>query len=178
MALRIAVLPGDGIGPEIVREACKVLEVLNRDFGLDAGWDEAPVGGAGFEAAGDPLPTPTLALAREADAVLLGAVGGPQWERLDKPLRPEAGLLRLRAELELFANYRPAKVYDQLLDASTLKPEVVEGVDMLVVRELVGGIYFGQPRGIEQRGNERYGYNTMVYSESEIERIAKRVLDG
>jgi 3-isopropylmalate dehydrogenase len=178
MALRIAVLPGDGIGPEIVREACKVLEVLNRGFGLDAGWDEAPVGGAGFEAEGDPLPASTLDLAREADAVLLGAVGGPQWERLDKPLRPEAGLLRLRAELELFANYRPAKVYDQLLDASTLKPEVVRGVDILVVRELVGGIYFGQPRGIDRVGGERRGFNTASYTEGEIRRIGRKAFEA
>jgi 3-isopropylmalate dehydrogenase len=173
MALKIAVLPGDGIGPEIVREACRVLTVLNRDFGLDASWQEAPVGGAGFEAAGDPLPAATLSLARAADAVLLGAVGGPQWERLAKPQRPEAGLLRLRSELGLFANYRPAKVYDQLLDASTLKPEVVRGVDILVVRELVGGIYFGQPRGIDTVDGERRGFNTASYTEGEIRRIGR-----
>lgn len=178
MALKIAVLPGDGIGPEIVREACRVLEVLNRDFGLGAVWDEAPVGGAGYDAAGDPLPEATLVLARGADAVLLGAVGGPQWEALAKPLRPEAGLLRLRAELELFANYRPAKVYDRLLDASTLKPEVVRGVDILVVRELVGGIYFGQPRGIENTGGERRGFNTATYTESEVRRIGRKAFEA
>jgi 3-isopropylmalate dehydrogenase len=178
MALKIAVLPGDGIGPEIVREACRVLEVLNRDFGLGASWQEAPVGGAGFEAAGDPLPAATLSLCRQADAVLLGAVGGPQWESLAKPLRPEAGLLRLRSELALFANYRPAKVYDQLLDASTLKPEVVRGVDILVVRELVGGIYFGQPRGIENVDGERRGYNTATYTESEIRRIGRKAFEA
>ena len=178
MALRIAVLPGDGIGPEIVHEACRLLAVLNRDFGLDASWEEAPVGGAGFEAADNPLPEATLELCRQADAVLLGAVGGPQWERLAKSQRPEAGLLRLRAELGLFANYRPAKVYDQLLDASTLKPDVVRGVDILVVRELVGGIYFGQPRGIENTGGERRGFNTATYSESEIRRIGRKAFEA
>ena len=178
MALKIAVLPGDGIGPEIVREACRVLEVLNRDFGLGASWQEAPVGGAGFEAAGDPLPAATLSLCRQADAVLLGAVGGPQWERLAKPLRPEAGLLRLRSELELFANYRPAKVYDQLLDASTLKPEVVRGVDILVVRELGGVIFFGQPRGIDTVNGERRGYNTATYPEGEIRRSGRKAFEA
>ncbi len=131
-----------------------------------------------IEAAGDPLPAATLSLCRQADAVLLGAVGGPQWESLAKPLRPEAGLLRLRSELALFANYRPAKVYDQLLDASTLKPEVVRGVDILVVRELVGGIYFGQPRGIENVDGERRGYNTATYTESEIRRIGRKAFEA
>lgn len=179
MGVKIAVLPGDGIGPEIVGETLKVLDVLNRKFGLDAIWEEAPIGGAGYDAAGDPLPEATLKLAREADAVLLGAVGGPKWEPLDKPLRPEAGLLRIRAELGLFANYRPAKVHDQLLDASTLKPEVVKGVDILVVRELVSGIYFGQPRGLEDLPNgEKRGYNTLEYKTSEIERIARTAFEA
>ena len=173
MSINIAVLPGDGIGPEIVREAVKVLEVLNRSFGLDATWQEGAIGGAGYEAAGDPYPVATRKLAHDSDAVLLGAVGGPQWEALDKPLRPEAGLLGIREDLGLFANYRPTKVHSQLLDASTLKPEVIDGVDILVVRELVSGIYFGQPRGIETRDGERYGFNTMGYSESEIRRIGR-----
>jgi 3-isopropylmalate dehydrogenase len=179
MTLKIAVLPGDGIGPEIVREAVKVMQVLNDRFGLNAEWEEAHIGGAGYDAAGDPLPEATLKLARESDAVLLGAVGGPKWEPLDKPLRPEAGLLRIRSELGLFANYRPAKVHDQLLDASTLKPEVVRGVDILVVRELVSGIYFGQPRGIEELANgEKRGYNTLAYTTSEIERIARTAFEA
>jgi len=178
MAVKIAVLPGDGIGPEIVGEALKVLDVLNRCFGLDASWEEAAIGGAGYDAAGDPYPEATRKLAHASDAVLLGAVGGPQWEALDKPLRPEAGLLGIRADLGLFANYRPTKVHQQLLDASTLKPEVIQGVDILVVRELVSGIYFGQPRGIESVDGERRGYNTMGYRESEIRRIARTAFEA
>jgi len=179
MALKIAVLPGDGIGQEIVREALKVLGVLNQHFDLNAEWEEAHIGGAGYDAEGEPLPESTLKLARESDAVLLGAVGGPKWEALDKPLRPEAGLLRIRSELGLFANYRPTKVHDQLLDASTLKPEVIRGVDILVVRELVSGIYFGQPRGIEELENgEKRAYNTLAYKTSEIERIARKAFEA
>lgn len=179
MAVKIAVLPGDGIGPEIVREAMKVIEVLNRKFALGATWEEANIGGAGYDAEGDPYPASTQALVKGCDAVLLGAVGGPKWEPLAKPLRPEAGLLRIREDLGLFANYRPAKVHDQLLDASTLKPEVVSGVDILVVRELVSGIYFGQPRGIETLPNgEKRGYNTLAYKTSEIERIARKAFEA
>ncbi|MBF0282293.1 MAG: 3-isopropylmalate dehydrogenase [Zetaproteobacteria bacterium] len=179
MGVKIAVLPGDGIGPEIVRETMKVIEVLNKKFDLQSTWQEAHVGGAGYDAAGDPLPEATLALAKASDAVLLGAVGGPKWEPLDKPLRPEAGLLRIRAALGLFANYRPTKVHDQLLSASTLKEEVVQGVDILVVRELVSGIYFGQPRGIETLPNgEKRGYNTLAYTTSEIERIARKAFEA
>ncbi|MDX8408118.1 MAG: 3-isopropylmalate dehydrogenase [Mariprofundaceae bacterium] len=178
MKLKIAVLPGDGIGPEIVNEALKVMHVLNDCFGLNAEWQEGGIGGAGFEQAGDPYPEATQKLAHASDAVLLGAVGGPQWEQLDKPLRPEAGLLRIREDLGLFANYRPTKVHRQMLDASTLKPEVIDGVDILVVRELVSGIYFGQPRGIETRDGERYGYNTMGYRESEIRRIARKAFEA
>ncbi len=178
MSLKIAVLPGDGIGPEIVNEALKVLDVLNRKFGLDATWQEAAIGGAGYDAEQDPYPASTQSLVKASDAVLLGAVGGPQWEALDKPLRPEAGLLRIREDLGLFANYRPTKVHDQLLDASTLKPEVVQGVDILVVRELVSGIYFGQPRGVEIVDGERRGYNTMGYRESEIRRIARKAFEA
>ncbi len=178
MSCNIAVLPGDGIGPEIVREALKVLDVLNDEFGLGAQWELAPIGGAGYDEAGDPYPGQTQRLAKASDAVLLGAVGGPQWERLDKPLRPEAGLLRIREDLGLFANYRPAKVHRQLIHASTLKAEVIEGVDILVVRELVSGIYFGQPRGIAQEDGERCGYNTMRYRESEIRRIAVKAFEA
>lgn len=179
MSLKIAVLPGDGIGPEIVAEALKVLDVLNTHFGLDATWEEAAIGGAGYDESGDPYPEATQKLCKESDAVLLGAVGGPKWEPLDKPLRPEAGLLRIREDLGLFANYRPAKVHDQLLNASTLKPEVISGVDILVVRELVSGIYFGQPRGIEELGNgEKRGYNTLAYKTSEIERIARKAFEA
>jgi len=179
MALKIAVLPGDGIGSEIVNEALKVLDVLNNHFGLDATWEEAAIGGAGYDESGDPYPEATQALCKQSDAVLLGAVGGPKWEPLAKPLRPEAGLLRIREDLGLFANYRPAKVHDQLLNASTLKPEVISGVDILVVRELVSGIYFGQPRGIEDLGNgEKRGYNTLAYKTSEIERIARKAFEA
>jgi len=179
MSLKIAVLPGDGIGKEIVDEALKVLEVLNRSFGLDATWEEAHIGGVGYDEAGDPYPEATQKLVKASDAVLLGAVGGPKWEPLDKPLRPESGLLRIREDLGLFANYRPAKVHDQLLNASTLKPEVISGVDILVVRELVSGIYFGQPRGVEDLGNgEKRGFNTLAYKTSEIERIARKAFEA
>ncbi len=177
--MKIAVLPGDGIGPEIVNETLKVLEVLNRKFDLGASWEGANIGGAGYDAEGDPYPDSTQKLCKASDAVLLGAVGGPKWEPLAKPLRPEAGLLRIREDLGLFANYRPAKVHDQLLDASTLKPEVVRGVDILVVRELVSGIYFGKPRGIEDLPNgEKRGYNTLAYTTSEIERIARKAFEA
>jgi len=178
MAIKIAVLPGDGIGPEIVNEAVKVMDVLNRSFGLDATWQEGTIGGAGYDVDGDPYCEATRELVHASDAVLLGAVGGPKWEALDKPLRPESGLLRIREDLGLFANYRPTKVHSQLLDASTLKPEVIDGVDILVVRELVGGIYFGQPRAIETVDGERRGYNTMVYTESEIRRIGRTAFEA
>ncbi len=178
MSKQILILPGDGIGPEIVHEAVKVLACLRDDFGLDIDLDEALVGGCAIDAAGAPLPEATLALAREADAVLLGAVGGPKWESLDIAIRPEKGLLGLRAGLDLFANLRPAILYPQLADASTLKPEVVSGLDILIVRELTGGIYFGQPRGVRTLDNgEREGYNTLVYRESEIERICRVAFD-
>ncbi len=170
--MKIAILPGDGIGAEIVAEAVKVLECLRQQFGLKLEMEQAVVGGAAIDAMGHPLPESTLALAKEADAVLLGAVGGPKWESLDISLRPEKGLLGLRKELRLFANLRPAILYPQLADASTLKPDVVSGLDILIVRELTGDIYFGQPRGIRTLANgEREGFNTMLYSESEIERI-------
>ena len=169
--MKIAVLPGDGIGPEIVAQAVKVLEALSRD-GMKIEMEEAPIGGAGYDAAGDPLPAATLKLAQDADAVLLGAVGGWKYDALPRPMRPEQGLLRIRKELNLFANLRPALLYPELADASTLKPEVVSGLDIMIVRELTGDIYFGQPRGIEVRNGERVGYNTMLYSESEVHRVA------
>ncbi|QSA98442.1 3-isopropylmalate dehydrogenase [Methylococcus sp. EFPC2] len=173
MTLKIAVLPGDGIGPEIVAEAVKVLNALRDDFGLQVETEEALIGGTAYDATGTPFPAETLKLSQQADAILLGAVGGPKWEPLDYSVRPERGLLGLRSELSLFANLRPAILYPQLAAASTLKPEVVSGLDILIVRELNGGIYFGQPRGrrVNAQG-EREGYNTLVYSESEIRRIA------
>jgi 3-isopropylmalate dehydrogenase len=168
--VKIAVLPGDGIGPEIVAQAVTVLRRLR----LPMEMQEAPVGGAGFDAAGDPLPEATLRLAREADAILFGAIGGPTYDALPRDKRPERGLLRLRKELGLFANLRPALVYEELAQASTLKPEVVSGLDILIVRELTGDIYFGEPRGISTlAGGEREGVNTMRYRESEIRRIAR-----
>lgn len=172
MTKKIAVLPGDGIGPEIVAEAMKVLEAL-RAFGFKFEAEHAPIGGAGYDAAGDPLPEATLKLAKQADAVLLGAVGGPKYDTLPRDKRPERGLLRIRKELNLFANLRPALLYPELAAASSLKPEVVSGLDIMIVRELTGDIYFGQPRGIEIRDGERVGFNTMVYSESEVRRVAQ-----
>ncbi|HHJ12715.1 MAG TPA: 3-isopropylmalate dehydrogenase [Chromatiales bacterium] len=177
MSARILVLPGDGIGPEIVAEAVKVIEALRRD-GLDVELQQAAIGGAGYDTHGKPLPDETLALAREADAILLGAVGGPQYDDLPRDLRPERGLLGIRSELGLFSNLRPAILYPQLADASTLKPEVVSGLDLMIVRELTGGIYFGQPRGIETLDNGvRRGFNTLEYTEPEIERIARSAFD-
>jgi 3-isopropylmalate dehydrogenase len=167
-------LPGDGIGPEIVSEAVKVIASLRDGFGLDVDMDEALVGGAAIDATGHPLPDTTLELAGEADAVLLGAVGGVKWESLPIEGRPEKGLLGLRAGLGLFANLRPAILYPQLADASSLRPEIVSGLDILIVRELTGGIYFGQPRGIRtQEDGERVGVNTLTYRESEIRRICR-----
>ena len=172
--MKIAVLPGDGIGPEIVAQAVKVLNALN--IGLEM--EHAPIGGAGYEAAGDPLPDATLALAKASDAVLLGAVGDWKYDKLERHLRPERGLLRIRKELNLFANLRPALLYPELASASTLKPEVVSGLDIMIVRELTGDIYFGQPRGISTLENgEREGVNTMRYSESEIRRIGRVAFD-
>ncbi len=178
MTKKIAVLPGDGIGQEIVAEAVKVIACLQQDYGLQVELEEALVGGAAYDDSGSPLPEATMQLAREADAVLLGAVGGYKWESLDIAVRPEKGLLGLRAGLGLFANLRPAILYPQLADASTLKPEIVSDLDIMIVRELTGGIYFGQPRGIRTLENgERQGFNTLVYSESEIRRIGKVAFD-
>ena len=170
--MKIAVLPGDGIGPEIVAQAAKVLEALRGD-GLKIELEYAHIGGAGYDAAGDPFPPATEKLALAADAVLLGAVGGYQYDTLPRPMRPEQGLLRIRKGLGLFANLRPALVYPELVNASSLKPELVSGLDIMILRELTGDIYFGQPRGIRTLDNgERQGFDTMHYSESEVRRVA------
>lgn len=179
MTKEVLILPGDGIGPEITAEAVKVLEALKASDALDISMSEDLVGGAAYDAHGLPLTDETMAKAQAADAILLGAVGGYKWESLDISVRPEKGLLRLRSEMELFANLRPAYLFPQLADASTLKPEVVAGLDILIVRELTGGIYFGQPRGVRTLENgERQGYNTYVYAESEIKRIARVAFDA
>ncbi len=171
---RITLLPGDGIGPEIINVAVEVLKVVGKKFDIQFEFQEALFGGAAIDATGEPLPTATLDMCRNSDAVLLAAVGGYKWDSLPSHLRPEAGLLGLRAGLGLFANLRPAKIFPQLIDASTLKKEVVEGVDIMVVRELTGGIYFGKPKGIfTTETGERRGVNTMAYTESEIERIGR-----
>ena len=174
MSKQILVFPGDGIGPEIVAEAVKVLELANEKYqlGFELSYDE--LGGAAYEKYGTPLADETLERARKADAILLGAVGGPQWDNLDRPLRPEMGLLKIRSQLGLFGNLRPALLYPQLAGASSLKPEIVAGLDILIVRELTGGIYFGSPRESRVLENgERMAFDTLPYSESEIRRIAK-----
>ncbi|SDK09726.1 3-isopropylmalate dehydrogenase [Methylophilus rhizosphaerae] len=172
MALNIAVLPGDGIGPEIIAQALRVLEVLKKE-GLDMTFTEAPLGGQAYDRFGHPYPEFTQEICRKADAVLLGAVGGPQYDSLDRPLRPERGLLAIRKDLGLFANLRPAVLFPELANASTLKAEVVAGLDIMIVRELTGDVYFGQPRGIRTNDEGvREGFNTMIYSEPEVRRIA------
>ncbi|MDR2172968.1 MAG: 3-isopropylmalate dehydrogenase [Burkholderiales bacterium] len=174
---KVLIIPGDGIGQEIVAEAVKVLSALQKEGVIALEMDTALLGGCAVDATGDPYPEETQRKARAADAVLLGAVGGPKWDNLPRPQRPERGLLGIRKDLNLFANLRPAVVYPQLANASTLKAEVVAGLDILIVRELTGDIYFGEPRGIETRTingkEERVGFNTMMYSESEVRRIAK-----
>ena len=173
MTKRVLILPGDGIGPEIVAEAVRVMDKLAGE-GLDVELDEGLIGGAGYDAVGTPLPDATLDMAKEADAVLLGAVGGPKWEPLDISVRPEKGLLGLRSALGLFSNLRPAILYPQLASASSLRAEIVAGLDLMIVRELTGGIYFGQPRGVRELDDgQREGFNTLVYSEHEIERIVR-----
>ncbi len=174
MTRKILVLPGDYIGPEIMAEAVKVLQEVNTRFALDLELEYGLLGGAAIDATGVPLPPETLERARSVDAILLGAVGGPKWDGVERHLRPERGLLGIRSELKLFGNLRPAILYPQLADASSLKPEVVSGLDILIVRELTGGIYFGEPRGIRVLENgEREGFNTYVYRESEIRRIGR-----
>ncbi len=174
MSKTVLLLPGDGIGPEVMAEAEKILRRVNEQFSLNLSFDTALVGGAAIDATGIPLPEGTLSKARSASAILLGAVGGPKWDSLEMAKRPEMGLLGLRSNLQLFANFRPAILYPQLASASSLKPEIVSGLDIMIVRELTGGIYFGQPRGIRELENgERQGYNTYVYTESEIRRIGR-----
>ncbi len=176
---KVLVLPGDNIGPEIITEAVKVLEKVSDQFNLGIELDYAHLGGAALDAVGEPCPKETLDKARASDAILLGAVGGPQWDNVERHLRPEKGLLTIRSELDLFGNLRPAIMYPQLAHASSLKPEFVSGLDILIVRELVGGIYFGEPRGIRTLDNgEREGYNTYKYNESEIRRIGKMAFEA
>jgi len=174
---KIAVLPGDGIGPEIMQSALKVLDVVSKKYDIEFEFKEALVGGAAIDETGDPLPEETLKLCKESDAVLFGAVGGEKWDNLPTDKRPEKGLLKIRKELDLFANLRPGKAYSALIDSSPLKDSLIKGVDLLVVRELTGGIYFGEPRGIKEENGQKVGFNTMVYSEYEIERVARLAFD-
>ena len=173
MSKKIVITPGDGIGVEVTTQARAVLAQIAPRFGLELEFTEVPIGGTAYDLTGNPLPEETLQACKSADAILLGAVGGPQWEPLDYSVRPERALLGLRGELQLYANLRPAQIYGDLVSASTLKAEVVEGADIMVIRELTGGIYFGKPKGVEVRNGERVGFNTLIYSESEIRRIAK-----
>jgi len=174
----VLILPGDGIGPEIVTEAEKVLNALSDQHGLEISTEQGLIGGSAIDKTGVPLPDETLALGKQSDAVLLGAVGGPKWDKIERSLRPERGLLAIRAGLDLYANLRPAILYKELAEASSLKPEVIGALDIMIVRELTGGIYFGQPRGIRTLDDgQREGFNTLVYKESEIERIAHTAFD-
>ena len=179
MGKKILVISGDGIGPEITEESLKVLRQVDQQFSLNLEFDEALLGGAALDATGVPMPDETLAKAKASDAILFAAIGGPKWDNVERHLRPEKGLLQLRSALELFGNLRPAILYPQLAEASSLKPEIVAGLDILIVRELTGGIYFGEPRGIRTLDNgEREGYNTYKYSESEIRRIGKMAFEA
>ncbi|WP_074900942.1 3-isopropylmalate dehydrogenase [Microbulbifer thermotolerans] len=179
MSKKIMILPGDGIGPEIVEQAVAVLETVDKKFDLGLSFEQGLIGGAAIDAHGEPLTDAQLEAAGKCDAVLLGAVGGPKWDQLERHIRPEKGLLKIRSGLGLYANLRPAILYPQLAEASSLKPEVVSGLDILIVRELTGGIYFGEPRGIRTLENgEKQGFNTYVYSESEIERIARTAFEA
>ncbi len=172
-------MPGDGIGPEIIAQGIKVLEVIGEKFGHKFETTEALIGGAAIDATGGPLPEETVKACKESDAVLLGAVGGPQWDTIDPSIRPEKGLLGIRKALSLFANLRPAALFPQLKDACFLRPDIVaKGIDVMVVRELTGGIYFGEPRGTKEENGERMGYNTMVYYEHEVKRIAKLAFEA
>ena len=178
MRISLCLLPGDGIGPEIMPQAVKVLERIAQKYDHEFFFAEALIGGAAIDAVGTPLPMDTVEKCKEADAVLLGAVGGPKWDNIEKSIRPERGLLGIRKELGLFANLRPAKLFSELSNACFLRPDIVEkGIDVMVVRELTGGVYFGSPRGEENRDGERVAYNTMVYSEYEIRRIARKAFE-
>ncbi|MCH8977404.1 MAG: 3-isopropylmalate dehydrogenase [Proteobacteria bacterium] len=178
MSKSVLILPGDGIGPEIVTEAEKVLSALVEKHRLKISTEQALIGGRAIDETGVPLPEETLALGKQSDAILLGAVGGPQWDNIERSLRPERGLLAIRAGLDLYANLRPVILYKELAGASSLKPDVIDGLDIMIVRELTGGIYFGQPRGIRTlEDGQREGFNTLVYKETEIERIARTAFD-
>lgn len=178
MSKNIVILAGDGIGVEIMVEAEKVLNSLVENHALELTWEHQPFGGSAHATYQDSLPEVTLQACRKADAILLGAIGGPDYDKLPRDQRPERGLLRLRSELEMFSNLRPALLYPELADASSLKPELVAGLDLMIVRELTGGLYFGQPRGLDKtEDGQRRGFNTMVYSESEIQRIAKSAFE-
>jgi len=175
---KILLLAGDGIGPEIVAEAIKVIACLNQKMSLGIEYQKGLIGGCSIDAHGVPLTDETIEIAKNSNAILLGAVGGPKWDSLERAVRPEKGLLKIRAELDLFSNLRPAILYPQLADASSLKKDLVADLDLMIVRELTGGIYFGEPRGIRILENgERQGYNTMVYNESEIERIGRNAFE-
>ncbi|GAB7082086.1 3-isopropylmalate dehydrogenase [Megalodesulfovibrio paquesii] len=174
MNYSICLMPGDGIGPEIVAQAVRVLDLVGRKFGHTFTYTEVLAGGAAIDAVGEPMPEATVEACRKSDAVLLGAVGGPKWDNLPRHLRAETGLLKIRKELGCFANFRPATLFPQLASASYLRPDIVaKGLDVLVVRELTGCVYFGQPKGIVEENGERMGFNTMRYTESEVRRIAK-----
>lgn len=177
MSKKILLIPGDGIGPEVVNQAIKIIDFFNQDS-QQFQTDTALLGGVAYDETGSPFPDETLQKAKESDAILLGAVGGPKWESLPYAARPERGLLGIRKELELFANLRPAIVFDQLTESSTLKKEVISGLDIMIVRELTGGIYFGQPRGVKiDENGKKYGFNTLAYHQDEVERIARVALD-
>jgi 3-isopropylmalate dehydrogenase len=176
-AMRLLILPGDGIGPEVMAEVAKIIDWLQVNRGLTFDVETDLVGGAAYDAHGKPLSDDTMAKAQAADAVLLGAVGGPKYDALDFSLKPERGLLRLRKEMDLFANLRPAQCFDALAEYSSLKPEIVGGLDIMIVRELTSGMYFGEPRGIHTEGNERVGINTHRYTTSEIRRVAKSAFE-
>ena len=173
----VAVLKGDGIGPEIVSSALKVLERVGEIFGISFDFREGLIGGSAIDQTGSPLPDDTLKICLDSEAVLLGAVGGPRWDDLPTDRRPEKGLLRIRKELDLYANLRPAKVWEPLIDSSPLKEEVVRGTDLIVVRELTGDVYYGEPRGIRQEGGKRVGINTMKYTEEEIRRVVIKAFE-
>ncbi|OSQ32732.1 3-isopropylmalate dehydrogenase [Thalassospira sp. MCCC 1A03138] len=174
---KVLMLPGDGIGPEVMRQVQRVMDWMAKKRNVNFEITEGLIGGASIDAHNNPLTDETLADAMAADAVLLGAVGGPKWDNLPFDIKPERGLLKIRKEMGLFANLRPALVFDALVGASTLKEDVVKGLDIMILRELTGGIYFGQPRGIEERDGVRFGFNTLVYSEPEVERIARVAFD-
>lgn len=178
MTKKILLIPGDGIGPEVVNQASKIIKYFNDNSDKKFTTENALLGGIAYDQYNNPFPEETLKLAKQSDAILLGAVGGPKWEDLDYNVRPERGLLGIRKELDLFANLRPAKVFDALIDASTLKPEIIKNLDIMIIRELTGDLYFGTPRGVKKlEDGSLYGYNTMTYNSKEVERIARVAFD-